>query len=199
MSGAGSPWDASYAGAPPPWDIGRPQPAVVRLADAGAFRGRVLDAGCGTGENALELASRGLMTWGIDGSRRAIDKARAKASRRANGAPPSFLVADALELERLDLRFETVLDCGLFHTFDDRERARYVASLAAVVTGGGRLHLLCFSDFEPGEWGPRRVTRPEIEAAFVDGWRVEAIEPERFATRLSDDGAHAWLAIVERR
>jgi len=139
------------------------------------------------------------MTWGIDGSRRAIDKARAKASHRADGAPPSFLVADALELSRLGLGFESVLDCGLFHTFDDRARVRYVASLAAVVTPGGRLHLLCFSDREPDGWGPRRVTRSEIENTFADSWRVEAIEPERFATRVSDAGAHAWLAIVERR
>ncbi len=38
---------------PPPWDIGRPQPAFVALAEAGAIRGRVLDVGCGTGELVL--------------------------------------------------------------------------------------------------------------------------------------------------
>ena len=53
----GLPWDASYCDGPAPWDIGRPQPAIVRLASAGAFAGAVLDAGCGTGENALHLAS----------------------------------------------------------------------------------------------------------------------------------------------
>src|SRR3954452_11903125 len=49
----GLPWDASYRNGPAPWDIGKPQPAVVRLASLGAFAGAVLDAGCGTGDNAL--------------------------------------------------------------------------------------------------------------------------------------------------
>ena len=38
---AGQPWDASYDDGPAPWDTGGPQPAVVRLADAGGFTGRV--------------------------------------------------------------------------------------------------------------------------------------------------------------
>ncbi len=36
-----------------PWDIPGPQPAFVGLEEAGLIRGSVLDAGCGTGENAL--------------------------------------------------------------------------------------------------------------------------------------------------
>jgi hypothetical protein len=54
---SGLPWDASYRNGPAPWDIGQPQPAVVRLASEGGFAGAVLDAGCGTGENALHIAS----------------------------------------------------------------------------------------------------------------------------------------------
>jgi len=56
---AGRPWDASYLDGPAPWDTGRPQPAIVRLAGERAFAGEVLDAGCGTGENALHLAALG--------------------------------------------------------------------------------------------------------------------------------------------
>lgn len=32
-------WDDSYARPRPPWDIGRPQPALVRLAEAGTLSG----------------------------------------------------------------------------------------------------------------------------------------------------------------
>jgi SAM-dependent methyltransferase len=189
-------WDSAYRGAPPPWDIGRAQPVVVEIADAGGFRGDVLDAGCGTGENALFLASRGLVVTGVDWSPLAIERARAKAAERRLSA--RFDVADALDLASLDRSFDGVLDCGLFHTFDDHDRARYVASLAAVVRPGGVLHLLCFSDREPWGGGPRRVGEAEIHAAFADGWTVRSVEAARFAMRLHDVGAQAWHATIER-
>ena len=49
-------WDASYtAGTPAAWDIGRPQPTFVRLAEEGRLTGRLLDAGCGTGEDTFDI------------------------------------------------------------------------------------------------------------------------------------------------
>ena len=76
MSAAGGPhpeWDDSYTGPPPPWDIGRPQPAFVRLAEAGALSGALLDAGCGTGEHTILAARQGARALGIDVSPRAIE------------------------------------------------------------------------------------------------------------------------------
>lgn len=112
----GLPWDASYHDGPAPWDIGQPQPAVVRLASEGRFAGAVLDAGCGTGENALHVASLGLKVLGVDVAETALAIAWEKAGDR--GIEVEFVAADALHLERLGRTFETVLDCGLFHTFD---------------------------------------------------------------------------------
>ena len=194
-------FDGAYDGTPP-WDIGRPQPVFQSLADAGALRGRVLDAGCGTGEHTLLAAALGLDATGVDSSPRAIARARDKAAARRLSA--RFLVADALALDRLGERFDTVLDSGLFHVFDDADRARYVAALRAVLPPGGRLFVLCFSERQPGTFGPRRVTRGEIEASFADGWRVDSIEPaqfavtERFAPMFGADAAEAWLARIAR-
>lgn len=191
------PWDASYHDGPAPWDIGRPQPAIVRLASEGGFAGAVLDAGCGTGENALHLASLGLSVLGVDVAETALAIARKKAAERGTGA--EFAAADAFQLERLGRRFETVLDSGLFHTFDGEERAEYVASLARVTAHGGTLYVLCFSD-EGSETGPHPVRQEELRAAFhpSNGWNVAAIEPDRIQTRFHDDGAPAWLATVRR-
>src|SRR5207237_8834358 len=116
----GLPWDASYHGGPAPWDIGRPQPAIMRLASAGRFSGAVLDAGCGTGENALHVASLGLSVLGGDVAETALAIARKKADKR--GIKVEFALADAFQLERLRRMFETVLDCGLFQTLNREER-----------------------------------------------------------------------------
>ena len=106
------PWDASYHGGTAPWDIGRPQPAIVRLASEGGFAGAVLDAGCGTGENALHVASLGLRVLGFDVAETALAIAREKAHQR--GVEVEFVAADAFQLERLGRRFETVVaaDCS---------------------------------------------------------------------------------------
>lgn len=177
----------------PPWDIGRAQPAIVRLAETGQITGSVLDVGCGTGENALYLAERGFATVGIDGAPTAIRKARAKA--KARRIEVRFEIADALDL-RLPEQFDTVIDSGLFHVFSDQERVRFRESLGRVVRPGGTYFLMCFSDRQPGDWGPRRVTQPEIRSVFHDGWHVTQIEPSAFETNLGE--AQAWLASISR-
>jgi SAM-dependent methyltransferase len=194
---AGRPWDASYLDGPAPWDIGEPQPAIVRLAGEGAFAGAVLDAGCGTGENALHVASLGLRVLGVDVAETAVSMARENATAR--GIDAEFVVADALHLHHLGRVFETVLDCGLFHTFDGDERRAYVASLASVTGRGGQLYVLCFSDVGP-ETGPHPISRPQLSAAFPPGggWSVASIRPARLRTRFAARGLPAWLARIDR-
>ena len=193
----GLPWDASYHDGPAPWDTGRPQPAIVRLAAGGAFTGAVLDAGCGTGENALHVASLGLSVLGVDVAETALAIAWEKASER--GIEVEFAAADALHLDRLGAMFDTVLDCGLFHTFDGDERPCYVASLASVTRHDGTLYVLCFSDDAP-DTGPHPIRQEELRAAFnaSNGWNIVAIEPDRIQTRFHDDGAPAWFATIKR-
>jgi len=186
----------AYEGTPP-WDIGRAQPALEAMADAGLVTGPVLDAGCGTGENALFFAARGFEVVGIDGVEAAVAAARAKAAAR--GLTAEFLVHDALSLEGLGRRFTTVVDSGLFHTFDDGERRQYAASLAAATALRARVFVLCFSERETGEGGPRRVTQAELREAFGEPpFRVVTIDAAEMATNLDGGGRKAWLARVER-
>jgi len=195
---SGRHWDASYTDdSPAPWDIGRPQPAIGRLASKGVFAGEVLDAGCGTGEHTLLLASLGLPVLGADVAETALAMARKKASDR--GINAEFAAADALHLERLERRFDAALDCGLFHSFEDDERSDYARSLASVIKQDGTLYVLCFS-YEGPDPGPHPVRREELRAAFSPelGWNVIAIEPERIETNYHANGVSAWLATIKR-
>lgn len=185
----------------PPWDIGRPQKAFLDVADQ--IAGSILDAGCGTGENALYFAERGHKVTGIDFLSEPIAMAKQKAAER--GVEATFLVMDALALKELPEVFDSAIDCGLFHVFGDDDRRRYVDGLASVVKPGGRLFLLCFSDAEPGTHGPRRVSRGEIEAAFADGWSIESVTPSHYEVRpdlkdisFSDGGPKAWFVVARR-
>jgi cyclopropane fatty-acyl-phospholipid synthase-like methyltransferase len=191
-------WDDVYvADERPPWDIGRPQPVFARLADQGLLRGMLLDSGCGTGENTMLAAGHGAEALGVDVAPTAIAQARRKAAER--GSPARFEVADVLELGRLDQTFDTVVDSGVFHVFDDGDRVRYVASLASVMRPGATCYLMCFSDRQPGDAGPRRVSQDELTAAFRDGWAIQSISAETFAINFQGQSeAQAWLATIER-
>lgn len=193
-------FESIYAGQPR-WEIGRPQKAFIKVADQ--ILGSILDSGCGTGEIALYFASRGHKVTGIDFLAQPISMAKQKAEVRKLAA--TFLVMDALAMKDLPEVFDNVIDSGLFHVFSDDDRRRYVEGIATVLKPDGRLFFLCFSDKEPGEQGPRRVSRKEIEDTFAKGWVVESIEPSHYEVRpdpndisFSEGGPKAWFVVVRK-
>ncbi len=188
-------FNEAYRGTPP-WDIGRPQREIVRLAVAGEIAGRILDVGCGTGENSLFLADRGLEVWGVDSAPLAVQKARQKAGQR--GLRARFFVHDALELGSLGERFDTIIDCGLFHTLSDEERALFVESLSRALRRGGSYFMLCFSDKEPENGGPRRISKEDLRSTFRQGWKVNYIRGAKFEAELGDHFPRAWIASLTR-
>lgn len=188
-------FNSFYEGAPP-WDIGRPQKEFVKLEEAGEIVGSVLDVGCGTGENALFLASQEHTVWGIDFSPIAIKNAQSKAVQRKLNV--NFLLWGALDLHNLGKAFDTVIDSGFFHVLSDTERPIFVANLASVLYPGGTYFMLCFSDLEPGTYGPRRVTQAEIRASFERPWRINYIKSAQKEARHHPNGIRAWLSSISK-
>lgn len=186
-------WDATYV-ATPPWDIGRPQQPFVDLVERGAVRGRVLEIGCGTGEHALLAAAHGCDALGVDVAPRAIDRARAKAHDR--GLDARFLVHDALDVAALGETFDTVLDCGLLHVLDARDRTRLAGAVRAVLAPGGSLHLLCFSDRVPGDSGPRRLSRADLHDTFSGDLVIASLDEAWIEATITPEPIPAWLAHV---
>ena len=193
-------FEQAYAGATP-WDISQPQPKFV--AAAHRITGSILDAGCGTGENALFFAERGQQVTAIDFLAEPIARAKRKAAQR--DLTINWQVMDALGLQDSAERFDNVLDCGLFHVFSNEDRGRYIGGLRHVLKSGGRLFLLCFSEEEPGTIGPRRVSRGELLKTFAHGWTLESIVPSVFLinpnfqeSHFSPGGPNAWFVVAER-
>jgi len=188
-----------YAGGDAPWDIGKPQPEIVALEDAGVFGPRVLDVGCGTGQTALFLASREHDVTGIDAVQQAIDSAKALATER--GLDVCFRTADVLEvLPDLVGRFHSVTDVGFFHALSDEQRDDFAAKLAEKLAPGGVYAMLCFSERVPGAWGPRRVSAADIRETFAgEAWRVRDIHAAELHSAVEAMPiVDANLALIER-
>ncbi len=189
-------FDSAYKGTPP-WDIGRPQKEFVELVRRGEITGSVLDIGCGTGDHALFFAGERYEVWGIDSTPLAIQKAKEKADAR--GLPVHFLVLNVLELKSLGRKFTTVTDSGFFHTLSDEDRPVFTDNLAAILPAAGNYFMLCFSELEPGGYGPRRITQKEIRDSFSDGWTINYIRPATFESRTRAEGSRAWLSSISKK
>ncbi|WP_313695219.1 class I SAM-dependent methyltransferase [Halorarum halobium] len=183
-------FDAAYRGAPPNWDIGRPQRAFVHLEETGRIGRRVLEVGCGTGELSLYLARHGHDVLGIDFAPSAIAQARSKARWRR--VPAHFLVWDALKLPELGVRVDTVLDSAMLHCLGEAEQARFVDGLASVLDPGGSYFLLC--DVKPegaSYFHGASLSRSEIERLFAGPeWELESVSETVFERRASHNPAY---------
>ncbi|WP_159850555.1 class I SAM-dependent methyltransferase [Nocardia sp. CY41] len=196
-------WDRQYLQSPP-WVIDEPQPTVVELTRAGTIRGKVLDVGCGSGDNALFLAESGCEVLGVDVSAHAVTLAQRLAVRRKL-SQARFLVADVLHIDP-EPRYDTVLDSALFHTFDTVARARYIEWLGAVCRVGGTVVVLCL--------GANMNTALTEAFEYRAGWELEALRVARYRGRVTAAIAaraqakgwpgsglvdvKAWLAVAHR-
>ena len=198
--GAHAGFQRQYAGGAAPWDIGRAQPEIVALEATGVLGPVVIDVGCGTGENALFLASHGYSVTGIDAVPEAIEAARAKA--RDRGIRVEFIVGDVLEaLPAIGMTSDAVTDVGFFHALTDEQRVTFINGLARVLASGGHYAMLCFSDRVPGAFGPRRVSEAEIRAAFSGRpWNILEIRPAELHSAVPRmPVVDANFALIERR
>ena len=179
-----------------PWDTAKPQPSLVALERKGVVKGKILDIGCGAGDNALYLASRGHSVMGVDYSAAAIQRARQAAAER--GLRAEFKVASIFALSPDELDFDVALDYGVFHQFRGAEIEPYVDCLRRLMTRGQTLVLQCFSDKAKFSWPmPRCISEAELRHDFARGWRFESLDPAIYETRTEGD-VPAWSAVIRR-
>lgn len=177
-------WDGAYREegifvGPPPWNIGEPQPAFMRLINEGRIHSDVLDAGCGHAELSLTLAAKGHTVVGVDLSRAAIDTATATAKSRGI-VNATFLCADITSLSGFDDRFSTLLDSTLFHSLPVESRDAYLRAMYRAAGPGASFFVLVFAHgaFPEDFTVPiNAVTEDELRSAVAKYWSVDGIEP----------------------
>lgn len=191
-------WESVYLHSPP-WDIGAPQPEIVKLVENNVIiKGRVLDIGCGLGDNSIFLAKHGFSVTCMDIAHLAIEKGKTKAIEQK--VEVDFRVGDALKLDEYfdEEHFDAVIDSGLFHTLSDYERPLFAKQIRRVLVNGGNYFMLCFSDKEPGNEGPRRISKQEIEETFSTMFRINYIRDAFFASKLHEKGAKAYITSMTK-
>ncbi len=179
---------------PPPWEIERAQVAVRNALDRGWFTGPVLDVGCGTGCNAILLATSGIEVIGVDIVPRAIERARGRAKHAGVEEYARFEMADACDLVGVlrGVCAKSVLDCGFCHVLSDADRPRYAAQLLRCTEPGASLVFLNFSEHEV-RGGPRRMTINDYSTMLGSAFRLVDSIASTYESTAHEGGARAWL------
>lgn len=183
-------WDEHYAAGPLPWDTGVPDPYLVEVV-ARLPRGRALEIGCGTGTNALFLASLGYEVVGVDLAPRAVARARARAAEA--GVAVVFQEADVLVDPLPGGPYDLVFDRGCLHVFDEAaERARFAEVVAGALAPGGQWLSLAGSTEGPArDFGPPRRSARDLVLAIEP--HLEILELRRASFQVGDAVQAAWI------
>lgn len=161
---------------------------VMRLVPESA-----LDAGCGTGRVAIELARRGVFTVGVDRDRSMLEVAEERALAASEELLPlsvRFVAADLVGLD-LESTFDVVVMAGNVPLFADPGTEReLVASLARHIRQGGAL----VAGFQTGR-------SYSLESYDLHCARAGLVLAERYSSweRAQFDPAAGYAVSVHRR
>jgi SAM-dependent methyltransferase len=186
-----------YASGKTPWDSGNPSQELRRVLKAEKFTGSsVLEFGCGTGTNAIELARHGFEVTAIDSVEQAIKIARDKA--RAAAVDVDFRVADVLT-DDLGRPYDILFDRGVYHCLRTVDLKRFQEFLKKATRTGSWWLSLAGNAKEDTDPGPPVVSEQEIRVEL--GLLFDIIELCEFRFSMNDSGFRplAWSILMRRR
>jgi SAM-dependent methyltransferase len=194
-------WDGSYRGGKRPlWDAGLPSGELRRVVEQGIVRpGPAVDLGCGSGTDAIYLASKGFDVTAIDIAPTALSLGREKADRA--GVKVRWLLASVLSLPQLE-PFEFIFDRGCYHEVRFENAAAYVETVRKLSQPGRtRFLLLAGNPNEPAaRYAPPQVAEEDIRSDFSPLFDFEWLQETRFETsNPSARGPLAWSVMLRRK
>jgi SAM-dependent methyltransferase len=192
-------WNERYLNEDLPWETGRVDSNLPEALDfLGIEPCRVLELGCGTGNNAIWLAKNGYDVVAVDVSEEAVEQATEKA--RANAVSVAFMCADILEGELPQGPYDLVFDRGCFHSFSSMtERLKVASSIATELADSGHwLSLIGSADSQPREMGPPRLSAEEVARSVEESFEIVSLESTHFDSEQPEPPA-AWCCMMRKR
>jgi len=193
-------WDSSYRRTRMPgWDVGRPASELKAIIENGTIKkGKALVLGCGTGTNAVYLASKGFEVTGVDVAPTALVLAEKLATK--NKVKVRWLVADVVLLPDIG-EFDFIFDRGCYHHVQKYDAAGFVKSMDSRTKGGAHFLLLAGNANEPRHGGPPRVEETQLVDNFAKTWDFVSLKEIRFESQdpTRKNGPWAWSALMRRR
>jgi SAM-dependent methyltransferase len=145
-----------------PWNMETPPAPLVELVDSGKVQPcKAIDLGCGAGNYAIYLASRGFEVTGVDYSPTAIRIARENA--KTKGVKCDFLVSDVVEeQDMLRQSWDFAYDWGLLHHIFPEQRLKYIKNVHRILNPKGKYLSVCFSEKDTGFGGSGKYRKSRL-------------------------------------
>ncbi len=188
-----------YKSGDTPWDIGKPDFNLIQTVTGMPINPcKVLEIGCGTGDNAIWLSRQNFHVVGIDASEVAIEKARSKAVE-AN-VKCAFLVSDILTSRIEGAPFGFVFDRGCFHTMgSDKERKGFAENVNRHLEEDGLwLSLLGNADEQRDGPGPPQRTAREIVYAVEPDFEILSLVSGSLGSNRPKP-PRAWVCLMRKK
>lgn len=192
-------WNERYTTGDTPWDTGKPNPYLVEfIRSCFTARGRALDVGCGTGTNALWLASGGFSVLGVDVSSVAVERAREKVA--GTDLDCRFESLDFLNDDVPGGPFDLVFDFGCLHLFDKTgDRAHFAERVASMLAPTGRwLSIIGSTEGPERDYGPPRRSARDVMGAIEPALEIVEFRAIEIHANLPEPVA-AWLCLSRPR
>ena len=181
---------------------------------------RLLEIGCGAGNNLWFAAREGFTVSGVDGSPSAVEFAKKRFADE--GLKGDLRVTDFIDLPFKDGSFDFVIDRAALTCSGTSAAQKTVAEVRRVLAPGGKFFFNPYSDrhssFASGKPGPEGVTvditggtlvdigpiffygKRDLQALFAAGWKLVSVRHVEYLEELEPlYNCHAeWIVIAEK-
>ena len=188
-----------YKSGDTPWDVGKADFNLIEVVTQKPIPScKVLDIGCGTGDNSIWLGQNGFQVIGTDTSDIALQKAEEKAYKIH--VKCSFKLVDFLREEIEGAPFGFVFDRGCFHSFNSaNDRKRFAGNVATHLESTGLwLTLAGNADERRKGPGPPQLTADEIVMAVEPYFEILSLTSSHFGSNRPNP-PRAWRCLMHKR